>query len=336
MNHDIFISYSSQDMEAAQAICHMLEQNEIKCWIASRDIPSGSDYEDVIDEAIESCRVVVVLFSETAASSPMVTAELRVASDLKKTIISFRLDATPIEGRNRFFLGLFHWIDAYPDYHTKLNDLLLNVSYITGKDIRKVEKSINLTTKRLCMSQVPFPNTNSLTNEERCDIKSLDQIERNIKEYDIFISYRRKDKEGNVAGRDIARGFKHYLESKGYTCFFDYSECDDGEFEDIIIPAVGHSKYFLLVMTNGALDRCLDERDWVRREFCEAINKKLKIVPIAITDNEHPEISFHGLPLLLPSPLNKLETIQWSEVSMGSLYEVSVDLMIKRRIKNNK
>lgn len=157
-----------------------------------------------------------------------------------------------------------------------------------------------------------------------------------IVEYDIFISYRRKDATGNIAGRDIARGFKHYLEAKGYSCFFDYSECDDGEFENIIIPAVGHSKYFLLVMTNGALDRCLEERDWVRREFCEAINKNLKIVPIAITDNEHPEISFHGLPSSLPAPLNKLEKIQWSEVSMGSLYEVSVDLMIKRRLKKNK
>lgn len=89
-------------------------------------------------------------------------------------------------------------------------------------------------------------------------------------------------------------------------------------------------------MTDGALDRCLDERDWVRREFCEAINKRLKIVPVAITDKEHPEISFHGLPLSLPFPLNKLEKIQWSEVSMGSLYEVSVDLMIKRRLKKNK
>ena len=52
MNHDVFISYSSQDMEAAQAICHVLEQNEIRCWMAPRNIPPGSDYGDVIDEAI--------------------------------------------------------------------------------------------------------------------------------------------------------------------------------------------------------------------------------------------------------------------------------------------
>ena len=153
------------------------------------------------------------------------------------------------------------------------------------------------------------------------------------KTYDIFISYRRKDSSGNIAGRDIARGFKHYLETKGYKCFFDYSNCDDGEFEDIIIPSIRNSKFFLLIMTNGALDRCVDDWDWVRREITEAFEHNLKIIPVAITDFEHPEISFHGNIPPLPSPLNRIEKIQWSEVSMGSLYEVSVDLMIEKRIK---
>ena len=40
MNHDVFISYSSQNSKAAQAICHTLEQHKIRCWIAPRDIPS--------------------------------------------------------------------------------------------------------------------------------------------------------------------------------------------------------------------------------------------------------------------------------------------------------
>lgn len=69
MNHDVFISYSSQNKKAAQAICHTLEQNEIKCWMAHRDIPPGSEYGDLIDEAIKRTSVVVVLFSETAATS---------------------------------------------------------------------------------------------------------------------------------------------------------------------------------------------------------------------------------------------------------------------------
>lgn len=61
MNHDVFISYSSQNSKAAQAICHTLEQHKIRCWIAPRDIPSGSEYSDVIDAAIINCKVFMVL-----------------------------------------------------------------------------------------------------------------------------------------------------------------------------------------------------------------------------------------------------------------------------------
>lgn len=136
MNHDVFISYSSQDMEAAQAICHVLEQNEIRCWMAPRNIPPGSDYGDVIEEAIKSCKAVVVLFSETAATSQWVKGELNIAFEEQKTIIPFRLDKTPLKGQNRVMLNKTHWIDAYPDYKTKFNDLVKAVALSVGKDVQ--------------------------------------------------------------------------------------------------------------------------------------------------------------------------------------------------------
>ena len=135
MNHDVFISYSSQDMEAAQAICHVLEQNEIRCRVASRNIPPGSDYGDVIEEAIKACRAVVLLFSETAATSQWVKGELNIAFEEQKTIIPFRLDQTPLKGQTRVMLNQRHWIDAYPDYKTKFNDLVTAVAKSIGKEM---------------------------------------------------------------------------------------------------------------------------------------------------------------------------------------------------------
>ena len=46
MNHKVFITYHNHDIEIAKTICHALEQNEIKCWMAPRDIPLGSNYDD--------------------------------------------------------------------------------------------------------------------------------------------------------------------------------------------------------------------------------------------------------------------------------------------------
>ena len=89
MKHDVFISYSTKNKEAAHAICHVLEQYEIRCWIAPRNIPPGLDYGDVIEDAIKACRLVVVLFSENAACSQYVKSEINVAFEEQKTIIPF-------------------------------------------------------------------------------------------------------------------------------------------------------------------------------------------------------------------------------------------------------
>ena len=149
-NHDVFISYSSQNIEAAQAICHALEQNEIRCWMAPRNIPYGAQYGDVIDDAIKTCKVVVVLFSETAASSQWVNGELNVAFEEQKTIIPFRLDQTPLKGQTRVMLNQRHWIDAYPDYKTKFNDLVTAVALAVGKEVQLEPTTTTLSEKFKC------------------------------------------------------------------------------------------------------------------------------------------------------------------------------------------
>lgn len=137
MEHDVFISYSSKNKNVADAICHVLENKGIRCWIAPRDIPPGAEYGDMIDKAIIQSKVVVVIFSETAASSQWVKGETNVAFEEQKIIIPFRLDRTPLEGQNRVMLNQKHWIDAFPDYKIKFNDLLEAVTHALGKVIQK-------------------------------------------------------------------------------------------------------------------------------------------------------------------------------------------------------
>ena len=328
MNWDIYLCYRRQDgRDYARLIYHALKELGYSNIFFDYDsLCNGIDFSNEILKAIQSCKDFIFVMTPLALmglsrENDWIARELRIGINHNCHIIPVVPEGT--------FKG---WPEDIPSSMLSIRQIQFSELYVGDY----FDESINMIARRLWSVRDSIPKTNSFVDKGKCGVKSLELEEQNLKEYDVFISYRRKDKTGNIAGRDIARGFKHYLESKGFSCFFDYSECDDGEFEDIIIPAVGHSKYLLLVMTNGALDRCIDERDWVRREFCEAFNKKLKIVPIAITDNEHPEISFHGIPPSLPYPLIKLESIQWSEVSMGSLYEVSVDLMIKRRLNKNK
>jgi hypothetical protein len=60
--HDVFISHSTKDNQVADAICHVLEQNGVRCWIAPRDIAAGTDYGTEIIRGIKNCTVFFLFF----------------------------------------------------------------------------------------------------------------------------------------------------------------------------------------------------------------------------------------------------------------------------------
>lgn len=132
MNHDVFISYSSKEKSIADGVCHYLEENGIKCWIAPRDIHPGMDYGDIIADAILESKVVVLVYSQAAFISKWVRGEINVAFSEGKTIIPFRIDDTAIKGSFKVMLNQVHWIEAYPEYAHLLPDLLQSVSSIIG------------------------------------------------------------------------------------------------------------------------------------------------------------------------------------------------------------
>ncbi|PYI97443.1 MAG: hypothetical protein DME98_08235 [Verrucomicrobia bacterium] len=51
MAHDVFISYSSEDKLAADALCGALEAARIRCWIAPRDVVPARSYSGEITRA---------------------------------------------------------------------------------------------------------------------------------------------------------------------------------------------------------------------------------------------------------------------------------------------
>lgn len=141
MNHDVFISYSSKDKTTALAICHVLEEHRIRCWMAPRDIPPGADYGDVIDEAIVGCRLFVLVFSGPAALSQWVKGELNLAFTERKIIIPYRIDETPLKGAMRLILNQTHWIEAYPDAEARFGELVEAAERFLGRPVSTEPKT---------------------------------------------------------------------------------------------------------------------------------------------------------------------------------------------------
>nr|VFK53602.1 MAG: Tetratricopeptide (TPR) repeat [Candidatus Kentron sp. TUN]VFK55146.1 MAG: Tetratricopeptide (TPR) repeat [Candidatus Kentron sp. TUN] len=91
----------------------------------------------------------------------------------------------------------------------------------------------------------------------------------------VFLSYRR-DTTGKAFARSIERELTHH----GYDVFLDVDTMESGPWPDQIERAIPACAHFLLLLTPGALDKCDDQNDWVRREYELAARYQRNIVPV--------------------------------------------------------
>jgi formylglycine-generating enzyme required for sulfatase activity len=112
MAGEIFISYASRDAAAARSVCAGLEAKGLSCWMAPRNILPGEDFGAAIDSAIQSCRVMVLIFSSSANASKQMARELKLADDANKAVIPVRVEDVAATGSFRYILGAAQWMDA--------------------------------------------------------------------------------------------------------------------------------------------------------------------------------------------------------------------------------
>ena len=134
MSHDVFISYSTKDKSTADAICHILEQNNLKCWIAPRNITSGKNYGREIVDGIESAKIVVLVFSENSQESIYVNSEIGIAFSNSKPIISYKIDETMPKNDMEYYLKNKHWLESYPEPEKKFETLIKDSLKLCDED----------------------------------------------------------------------------------------------------------------------------------------------------------------------------------------------------------
>ncbi len=108
----VFLSYASQDAVVAQRVCAALEGAGQRCWIAPRDVRAGEAYAAAIVQAINSCRMLVLLLSRSAIDSPHVLREVERASSKKRPVLAMRLDTSELPPELEYFLSANQWLDA--------------------------------------------------------------------------------------------------------------------------------------------------------------------------------------------------------------------------------
>jgi len=142
MAHDVFVSYSSKDKTVADAVVASLEQNDIRCWYAPRDIKPSDDWAESITKAIESSKVFLIVFSGNANQSHRVLDEVNFAISEEITILPFRIENLDPVGAMKLHLSTRHWLDAYdPSWEAHLKKLVFDVSVIIEAKIEERKNS---------------------------------------------------------------------------------------------------------------------------------------------------------------------------------------------------
>jgi hypothetical protein len=135
MGLDVFISYSHHDKAAADAACAMLESSGVRAWIAPRDVRPGVEYGAAIVEAIEQCRVLVLIFSVSANTSGQILREVERAVSKGIPIVPVRIEEVLPTKSMEYFLGTIHWLEAMtPPLEQHLRQLVDIVGAILSRD----------------------------------------------------------------------------------------------------------------------------------------------------------------------------------------------------------
>ena len=113
-----------------------------------------------------------------------------------------------------------------------------------------------------------------------------------VQKYDIFLSYRRN------GGAETAKLMRDSLSNHGYSVFLDVESLRAGPFNQGLYNVIDACRDFILILPPNALDRCVNENDWVRLEIEYAQSKGKNIVPIMLNGFHYPEVMPESLEFL--------------------------------------
>ena len=140
MNVDVFISHhTGSSRHIVEAICNKLESVGVRCWQSGKDL-HGGDYASGIMDALESCKVFLLVLNRPASESAHVLNELEIITDRLSrkhdvTILPFHIADTEISSAAKYYIKRHHWIDAMtPPMWQRVDELAEQVLILLGKE----------------------------------------------------------------------------------------------------------------------------------------------------------------------------------------------------------
>lgn len=98
-----FISYSRINKDFALTLAKELKASGFNIWFDQLDIPTGSRWDDEIEQALEECEIFMVILTPASSKSDNVKDEIGFAIDTNKRILPILLENAKVPLRLRRF-----------------------------------------------------------------------------------------------------------------------------------------------------------------------------------------------------------------------------------------
>ena len=134
MTASIFISYASQDSKVANTLCKALESRGYPCWIASRDIAPGENFQIAIVRAIRNAKIMLLVFTGNSNNSDEMAKELALASQQKLIVVPLRIEDVRPNDAFAYEFATRQWIDFFSDWETAIEQLAQRIAVALGPE----------------------------------------------------------------------------------------------------------------------------------------------------------------------------------------------------------
>ena len=124
LTRPVFISYATADRKQALAVCKAIERRGPQCWISTRDVAPGDNYQEAIVRALRAARAMVLVFSEAANNSDEIKKELSLASRYHVPVMALRIEDVEPNDAFAYELSTRQWIDAFEGWDKSLDALV--------------------------------------------------------------------------------------------------------------------------------------------------------------------------------------------------------------------
>jgi Tfp pilus assembly protein PilF len=131
----VFVSYATADRKRALDVCKAIEGRGTRCWISSRDVPPGENYQEAIVRSLRAAPAMVLVLTEAANHSDEIKKELSLASRYRVPVIALRIEDVEPSDAFAYELSTRQWIDAFEGLDMSIDALVRRIGDLGGSSL---------------------------------------------------------------------------------------------------------------------------------------------------------------------------------------------------------